>query len=223
MEDVVGYLDFANHHADATFSQISELCAKVVEYGFNAAFVNPVYVAFARENLAGKGKVGTVVAFPLGQEVTEMKVAMAKRAVKDGADELDLSWNVGMVKEGKWEEVSKELKSVVEAVKEIDEKRIVKVILETGYLTDDEIKRGSLAIVESGADFVKTNSGMGPRGVKVSDVKLIRESIGQEVRVKAAGGVHTLTEVTELVDAGANRIGTSKAIEIAEEFKTLRS
>lgn len=212
------YLDLANHHANATPEDIEDICDKVKKYGFNAVFVNPYYVSFARQKMGAGGKVGTVIAFPLGQETLEIKAAAAKTSAADGADELDVSLNVGLIKTGRWEESLAEMKYIVEAVKTIDEKKIVKFILETGYLTDDEIKKASVLALESGADFVKTNSGMGPRGVTVRDVELIKLATEGKIKIKVAGGVDTYEEAMALIKAGAGRIGTSKAVEIITSF-----
>ena len=208
------YLDLANHHANATFADIEDICDKVKKYGFNAVFVNQCFVPFSKQKMGPEGKVGTVVSFPLGQDSPEIKIAAAKAAAINGADELDISLNVGLIKAGQWDESLAEMQNIVREVKAIDQKKIVKFILETGYLTDDEIKKASVLILQSGADFVKTNSGMGPRGVIVRDVELIKEATEGKIKIKVAGGVDNLNEATALINAGASRIGTSKAVEI---------
>lgn len=207
------FLDLANHHANATFADIEDICGKVKKYGFNAVFVNPFFVPFAREKM-GAGKVGTVVSFPLGQETLDFKMASARASALAGAAELDVSLNVGQIKSAAWDELLKEMRQIVTAVKNIDQQKIVKFILETGYLTDDEIKQTSTLVLRSGADFVKTSSGMGPRGATGSDVQLIKLATEGKIRIKAAGGVDTYEEAIALINAGASRIGTSKAVEI---------
>jgi deoxyribose-phosphate aldolase len=207
------FLDLANHHPNATFADIEDICGKVKTYGFNAVFVNPYFVPFARQKM-GTGKVGTVVSFPLGQDSLEIKIAAAKAAAVNGADELDVSLNVGLIKAGRWDESLEEMRNIVREVKAIDQKKIVKFILETGYLTDEEIKKASILILNSGADFVKTNSGMGPRGVVVKDVELIKQATEGKIKIKVAGGVDTFDEAIALINAGTSRIGTSKAVEI---------
>lgn len=208
------FLDLANHHPNATFADVEDICAKVKKYGFNAVFVNPVFVPFAREKMGAAGKIGTVISFPLGQEMLELKIAAAKAAIVAGADELDVSLNVGQIKSAAWDELLNEMQQIVTAVKNIDMQKIVKFILETGYLTEDEIKQTSILVLRSGADFVKTTSGMGPRGATVSDVELIKQTTGGKIKIKAAGGVDTYDEAMALINAGASRIGTSKAVEI---------
>ncbi|MBI5357086.1 deoxyribose-phosphate aldolase [Candidatus Collierbacteria bacterium] len=213
-KDLAPFLDLANHHANATFADIENICDKVKKYGFNAVFVNQCFVPFAKKIMGPEGKVGTVVSFPLGQDSPEIKIAAAKAAAINGADELDISLNVGLIKEGQWDESLAEMQNIVREVKAVDQKKIVKFILETGYLTDDEIKKTSVLILQSGADFVKTNSGMGPRGVIVKDVELIKEATEGKIKIKVAGGVDTFAEAMALINAGASRIGTSRAVEI---------
>ena len=217
---LASYLDLANHRANATFADVENICDKVKQYGFNAAFVNPYFVAFAKQKMGATGKVGTVVSFPLGQEILDQKITNAKAAAMAGADELDVSLNVGLIKAGQWEDLLAEMRSIVKAVKTIDNKKIVKFILETGYLTDDEIKKSAVLVLQSGADFVKTNSGMGPRGVTVRDIEIIKQAVGDKIKIKAAGGVDTYDEAIAIINAGASRIGTSKAIEIVTAVKS---
>lgn len=216
MDNLASYLDYANHHPDATEDDIRQLVEKVKKYKFNSAFVNQTHVAFARQLMGTDGKVGSIVAFPLGEELLASKIAEAEDTARAGADELDISMNVSLVKDGKWDETLMEMTQLTEAVKIIDRSKIVKFILETGYLTKEEITKASQLIVKSGADFVKTNSGMGPRGASLEDVAVIRAAIGDEFKVKVAGGIATYDQAVAFIEAGANRIGTSKAVEIVE-------
>lgn len=213
------FLDFANHHQDVTPQTIRELCQKVKEYGFHAAFVNPVFLPLAREVLGQNAVLGTVISFPLGQDTQEIKVAAAVNAVKAGADELDVVMNVGMFKAGEHNFVLEEMKTIVAAAKQAKSSTVVKFIIETGLLTDDEIKKAAELVVQSGADFVKTSSGWGPRGASVRDVELIREAVGDKIKIKVAGGIDTYQEASSFIQAGVQRIGTSKAVEIIEEMQ----
>jgi len=213
------YLDLANHHPETTPEDIKELCHQVKEFGFHSAFVNPCFVSLAREFMGPEGKVGTVISFPLGQDSRDVKVISAIDAVKKGADELDAVMNIGLFKAGKEEQVLEEMKAIIEAAKNIRQNVLVKFIIETGLLTDEEIKKASRLVLESGVDFVKTNSGMGPRGASLKDVELIRQAVGDKIKIKVAGGIDTLKEATDFIQAGADRIGTSKAVEIIEEVK----
>lgn len=219
-QTLAGFLDLANHHQDATSEAIKKLCEKVKKYGFHAVFVNPCYIRLARELLGDSGVVGSVVSFPLGQDNRDVKVLAAIDAVRCSANELDVCMNVGLFKSGKTDEVLAEMKAIVEAVKNIKPKAVVKFIIETGCLTAEEIKKASLLVLESGADYVKTCSGMGPRGASLDDVKIIKEAIGDKIKIKVAGGIDTLQEATDFISAGVSRIGTSKAVEIINEYLT---
>lgn len=214
------YLDLANHHQEATPEDIRQLCQKVKEYRLHAAFVNPFYVSLAKDCLKEvNGLVGTVIAFPLGQETKDIKVLSAMKAVKDGADELDISLNIGLFKAGKNQEVLEEMKAILSSVKEIKKTTIVKFIIETGLLSEEQIKKASALVLKSGADFVKTSSGMGPRGASLKDVELIKGVVGDKIKIKVAGGIDTLKEALDFIKAGVERIGTSKAVEIIKELK----
>jgi deoxyribose-phosphate aldolase len=213
------YLDLANHQANTTPDDIRELCDAVKKFGFHAAFVNPSYVSLVRGYLFdSKSKIGTVIAFPLGQEMTDIKNLATLKAVNEGADELDIVMNIGWFKAGKFTPVRNEMRRLAETAKDVKAETIVKFIIETGYLTGDEIRRASQLVVESGADFVKTCSGMGPRGAKLEDVSLIKGVVGDRVKIKVAGGITTLQQVKDFLAWGADRIGTSHAVEIYTEF-----
>ncbi len=212
------YLDLANHHQDATPQDIEELCQKVKKYGFHSAFVNPCYVALAK-GLLGECVVGTVLSFPLGQESQEVKVMAAIDAAQNRADELDVCMNVGLFKAGETDLVQEEMKAVIGAAKNIKKTVLVKFIIETGLLTESEIKKAAQVVLQSGADFVKTNSGRGPRGAELKDVELIRQAVGDKIKIKVAGGIHTHEKAVAFIKKGADRIGTSKAVEIIKEAR----
>ncbi len=212
--DIAKYIDHANHSAKSTEEDIKKLCDEVREYGFNAAFVNSCWVKFARQQLNNGAKVGTIVSFPLGQDSAESKVSAALQAVEDGADEIDVSANVGWLKSGQIDKYLNELKQIVSAVKTEDSSKIVKFIIEAVFLTEEEIRQSSKLVLESGADFVKTTSGFGPRDAKIEFVKIIRQAVGDKIKVKAAGGIHTREEFDQFIKAGADRIGTSAGIAI---------
>lgn len=212
------YLDFANHHQDATVEEIQELCKKVKKYGFHSAFVNPCYIQLAKEILLGKAAVGTVVSFPLGQDLSDIKILSSIGAVRKGADELDVSMNVGLFKAGKGKEVLEEMRAIVESVKSLRAKVLVKFIIETGLLTDSQIKKASELVLSSGADFVKTCSGLGPRGATLKDVELIKSVVADKIKIKVAGGITNFQQAEAFIKAGVQRIGTSHAVEIIEEL-----
>lgn len=216
LNNLAPYLDLANHHQEATSEDIKKVCEKVKKYGFHTAFVNGCYVSLAKEILGEEGKVGTVISFPLGQDSQDAKVVAAIDAVKNGADELDISMNVGLFKAGEGERVQKEMEAIVVAAKGIKKSVIIKFIIETGFLTDEEIKAASQLVLASGADFVKSNSGLGPRGASLDDIQLIKEAVGGKIKIKAAGGIDTREEALAFIEAGVDRIGTSHAVEIVE-------
>lgn len=214
---IAQFLDFANHHQDAKPEDIQKLCQKVKQYGFHAAFVNPVYIMLAREFLGEKGVVGTVISFPLGQDIRDIKLLAAIEAARYGADELDVSMNVGLFKAKKDDLVLEEMKAVVEAVRGLRKNTLVKFIIETGLLSSDEIKKASELVFESGADFVKTCSGWGPRGTTLEDVRLIKKAVGDKIKIKVAGGIVTYQQAIDFINAGVHRIGTSHAVEIVKK------
>jgi len=217
-KELAKYLDLANHHPDATPEDIKALCQKVKKYRLHSAFVNPCYVPLARELMAN-GLVGTVIGFPLGQDTKNIKTIAAMEVAKRGADELDVCMNVGLFKGGKENQVLAEMEAILGAAKNIKGSVVVKFIIETSLLTDEEIKKAAQLVLESGADFVKTNTGWGPRGASLKDVELIRKAIGDKIKIKVAGGIHTYKEAVAFIEKGADRIGTSKAVEIVKEAK----
>lgn len=216
-KNLAKFLDNANHSATSTKEQIEKVCREVLEYGFNAAFVNSCWVEFAKSILGKKGKVGTVVSFPLGQDSTEAKINSCLSLIGDGADELDISANVGWIKSGMDQQYFSELQDIVRAVRSRKEDTVVKFIIEAYFLDEAEIKKASKMVMDTGADFVKTTSGFGPRDAKIEYVKIIKEVVGDKVKIKAAGGISTAKQVKEYLDAGACQIGTSKAVTIVTE------
>jgi deoxyribose-phosphate aldolase len=215
--ELAPYLDLANHHANATHADIETICTAVATNGFNAAFLNPFFVPFAKKMLNAHGKVGTVVSFPLGQDMLSIKIASAKAAAMAGADELDVMLNVACIKEAKWHDLLFAMTEIISTARTINSNIIVKFIPETGYLTSQEIKKMAELMVQAGADFFKTCSGMGPRGATLEDVRLIRAAVGSDIRIKVAGDITTYAQAISFIEAGADRIGTSKAVEICAE------
>ena len=197
---------------DATPEQIIKLCQEAKEYDFMSVCVNPAYVPLAAKCLEGNDvKVCTVIGFPLGMNLTKTKVEEAVQAVKEGAQEVDMVINVGMLKAGYDEYVQQEIYEIKQAV---GRQIILKVIIETCLLNNDEIVRACKAAKAAGADFVKTSTGFSTGGATVEAVKLMRETVGPEMGVKASGGVRTHEDLIAMVDAGANRIGTSSGAKI---------
>lgn len=210
------YFDHTLLAANATRSEVEQLCKEAKEYDFMSVCVNPYFVPLAKKELAGSDvKVCTVIGFPLGQMSTKAKVFEANDAVKMGADEVDMVINVSALKDQDYDYVRNEIHEIKEAC----EGKLLKVILECCYLSKEEIKKASELAKEAGADFVKTSTGFGKGGAKAEDVKIMRETVGSNMGVKAAGGIHTLADFKAMVDAGANRIGCSHSIQIMEESK----
>ena len=196
---------------DATPEQIMKLCFEAKEYDFMSVCVNPAYVPLAHELLKDSDvKVCTVIGFPLGMNLTKTKVEEAMLAVSQGADEVDMVINVGMLKSENDEYVENEIRLIKESING----KLLKVIIETCLLTDEEKVRACLAAKRAGADFVKTSTGFSTGGATVHDVALMRQTVGNEMGVKASGGVRTHEDLLAMVDAGANRIGTSNGTKI---------
>ncbi len=200
---------------DATQSDLAQACADAKQYGFACVVVQSGNVARARDLLAGSlVKVCSVVGFPHGASTTTVKIVEAMEAMKNGAVELDIVVNLGMVKSGRFDAVEVDIKNVIAMTPQ----KVHKVIIETGSLTPDELTRVCQVAVTAKAEFVKTSTGYGPRGATVDDIRLIRQAIGSACRIKASGGIKDLASITALVDAGAERIGTSSGVAIMEEY-----
>lgn len=200
---------------DATIDDLAKYCEEAKKYGFACVVVQGSNVARTRDLLAGTLiKVCSVVGFPHGAATTTVKIFEAMEAVKNGASELDVVMNIGMVKSGRYDFVEIDLKNVIV----MTPGKVHKVIIETGCLTADEIRRVSAIAVRAGAEFVKTSTGYGPRGATIEDVKLIRDAVGKSCRIKASGGIRDLAAAAALAEAGAERIGTSSGAAIMEEF-----
>ncbi len=201
----------------ATRNDIEKLCKEAERYGFGCICVNSMYVSLAKQLLKGTDvKVCSTAGFPFGASLPEVKAFEARRAVENGAREIDMVINIGALKSGDYETVKKDIETVVN-VKRSHSDLVIKVIIETGYLTTQEKVMACRLAKEAGADFVKTSTGL-VGGATVEDVKLMRETVGKDMGVKAAGGIRTFKEALAMIEAGANRIGTSTGVAIIEEF-----
>lgn len=199
----------------ATESDIIKLCKSAIKYGFYSVCVNPYYVPLCSAILKGhKTKVTTVIGFPLGMTLKDVKVLEAKEAVKYGAKELDIVINIGAVKSGNWDYVGDEILSIITATKSA----VHKVIIETCYLSDEEKIVATKVASLFGAKYIKTSTGFGPKGASIKDIKLIKKVLAGRAGIKAAGGIKTLNQVLSLLKAGATRIGTSSGVEIMKEY-----
>jgi len=213
-EELAKTIDSTNVKATATKNEIESLCKEAVQYGFRCAVVNPVYVKLAAKLQKGSNiKVCSTVGFPFGVSLPEIKALEAVKAVEDGAEELDMVINLSALKSGDYDFVKRDIAAVVD-VKRLSKEIIVKVIIETAYLTRDEKIIACKLVKEAGADFVKTSTGFFGGGATVEDVRLMRQTVGKNMGVKAAGGIRTYADAVAMIEAGANRIGTSTAVAI---------
>ncbi len=210
------YFDHTLLKADAIQDKIDKLIDEAKKYDFFSVCINPSWISYAKEKLSGTDvKVCTVIGFPLGAMTTESKVFETEDAIKKGADEIDMVLNIGRLKMGDKNYVVNEIKQIKAACKD----HILKVIIETALLTEDEIRLATELVVEGGADFVKTSTGFSTRGAIVKDVEIMKAVVGDKIKIKAAGGVSNQKDAIEMINAGADRIGASKSAIIMEEAK----
>ncbi|MGQ9507451.1 MAG: deoxyribose-phosphate aldolase [Candidatus Bathycorpusculaceae bacterium] len=216
-EELAKMIDSTNVKATATKREIKRLCKEALRHGFRCAVVNPFYVKFAAKLLKGSDvKVCSTVGFPFGVSLPEIKALEAVKAVEDGAQELDMVINLSALKSGDYDFVKQDIRAVLDA-KRLSNEIIVKVIIETAYLTKEEKILACKLVKEAGADFVKTSTGLFGKGATIEDVKLMRQTVGNDMGVKAAGGIRTYADAIAFIQAGANRIGTSTATTIIKE------
>jgi deoxyribose-phosphate aldolase len=211
---VASLLDHTLLKPDATYDDIARLCDEAIKHSFAAVCVQPCHVRLVSERLDRAGsrvKACSVAGFPQGSNRSDVKEFEARKAVGDGAREVDMVINVGALKSGDYRYVENDIRSVVEAC---GRGVITKVILETGYLNEEAIIKACALAKAAGANYVKTSTGFGPRGASVEDIRLMRKVVGEEMGVKAAGGIRTAEDVKKMVEAGATRIGTSASIKI---------
>lgn len=206
------YIDHTVLNADASFDDIKKLVDEAVEYDFYSVCVNSSYVKFIRDYNKDV-KIASVVGFPLGAMSKKAKVFEAKSAIEDGASEIDMVINIGRLKSKDFDYVESEIREIKEAIGD----NVLKVIIETCLLADEEKIKACELSVKAGADFVKTSTGFSTGGATVADVKLMAETVGDKAKVKASGGIHTRNEALAFIEAGASRIGASKSIEICKE------
>ena len=210
------YIDHTILNADATETDVDKVIAEAIKYDFASVCINPYWVKHTAAKLqASDVNTCTVVGFPLGATSTQSKVFEAKQAMKDGADELDMVINIGELKANHDDAVLADIKALAVAIHA--ENKLLKVIIETALLTDEEKVRACQLAEKAGADFVKTSTGFSTAGAKVADVKLMRETVGDRLGVKASGGVHSKAEAEAMIEAGATRIGASASVKIVTE------
>lgn len=210
------YIDHTILKPEATKDEVLQIINEAKQYNFASVCVNPYWVDLAARELHGTDvNVCTVVGFPLGATSTFSKVSETSEALKDGAVEIDMVQNIGALLSGDEQTVREDIKAVALATHAGN--AILKVILENAFLTPEQIKRACELAMEAGADYVKTSTGFAKSGAKVEDVKLMRETVGDKLGVKAAGGIHTKEEALAMIEAGASRIGASASIAIVAE------
>lgn len=217
MKNIANMIDHTLLKPDATAEMIVDLCNEAKEYKFFSVCVNPYYVKLAKDELKGSSvKVATVIGFPLGSTPKEVKAFEAVEAMENGADELDMVINIGALKSKDYDTVKEDIKAVVDAAKG---KALVKVIIETCLLNDEEKVKACEISEEAGADFVKTSTGFSTGGATVEDVKLMRKTVGDRLGVKASGGIRDYDTVKKMIKAGASRIGASASVKIVQSIE----
>lgn len=211
------YIDHTLLKAEATKAQITKLCDEAKEYDFKTVCINPSWIEYAVKELKDSDVgVCTVIGFPLGAMTSEAKAFEAKDAIEKGAAEVDMVLNIGRLKDSDYDYVVKDIKAVKDACGDTP----LKVIIEACLLTDEEKVTASKACVDAGADFVKTSTGFSTGGATIEDVKLIKETVGDRAKIKAAGGVRSYEDLLAMIEAGADRIGTSSGVKLLEGKKT---
>lgn len=210
---VVNYVDHTLLSQTATWEEIKQICDDGVAYATASVCIPPSYVKRAKEYLGDKLAVCTVIGFPNGYNTTAVKVFETADAVANGADEIDMVINLGLVKEGKYEALLEEIK----AVKKACDGRILKVIIETCLLTEEEKKEMCRVVTEAGADFIKTSTGFSKAGATFADIELFANNIGEGVQMKAAGGISSLEDAEKFLSLGATRLGTSRIVKLLKE------
>ena len=209
------YIDHTILKADASIEDVKRICKEARDYDFASVCVNPSFVSLCKEELKRSSvKVCTVVGFPLGATTTYSKVEETKQAIKDGATEIDMVINISRLKAKQDDFVEEEIRSLKKACGDL----ILKVIIETCLLTDEEKVRACILSKKAGADFVKTSTGFSTGGATAYDVKLMRDTVGEEMGVKASGGIKDSKSFLEMIEAGANRIGASAGIRIMQDL-----
>ena len=211
------FIDHTLLKPTATTSDIVNLCKEAKEHNFYSVCVNSCYVKLAKKELKNSDiKICSVVGFPLGAMSAKAKVFEAKRAIKDGADEIDMVINIGLLKSKKYRSVEKEIRAIKKSI----QKKVLKVILETCYLSEEEIVKASKLALKAKADFIKTSTGFGSRGASIEDIKLMKSVAGDKMKIKASGGIKDGKTAMEFIELGVGRLGTSSGIALVSNKKS---
>lgn len=217
-KEIYAHIDHTLLKAFAKWEDIEKLCDEAVKYQTASVCIPQTYIKRVKEKYGDKLTICTVIGFPLGYNLTESKIVEAEQSLANGASEIDMVVNISDVKNGDYEKVENEIRAIKEAVGD----KILKLIIETCYLTEEEKIAMCEAVTKAGADYIKTSTGFGTDGARMEDVILFKEHIGQNVKIKAAGGVRTKEDLIAFIEAGCDRIGTSSAIKMlkGEENKS---
>ncbi len=215
IENLSRYIDHTLLKPETTEEDVQRHCQEAIKYNFATVFLFPCWTKLAKELLKGSEvKLGAPVGFPFGANKTETKIFEAERAIEDGAEEIDMVINISALKSGRLDYVKRDIEEVIKAVKPIG----VKVIIETCYLTDEEKIKASLIAKDAGASFVKTSTGLGPKGATIEDIRLLKKVLGDTIKIKASGGIRDYETCLAMIETGAERIGTSSSVKIMEEY-----
>jgi len=215
VEQIISKVDHTLLSQTATNDEIKILCGEAAEYGTASVCVPPVYVKLAASELKDRVPVCTVIGFPNGYSETAVKVYETEKAVENGADEIDMVINIAMVKNGDFAYIKKE----IDEIRKASEGKILKVIIETCLLTEEEKIEMCRVVGESGSDYIKTSTGFSTGGATFSDVELFKRNIPSSLKIKASGGISTLKDAIRFIELGAERIGTSKIIDLTKKYK----
>lgn len=217
-KEIYAHIDHTLLKAFAKWEDIEKLCDEAVKYQTASVCIPQTYIKRVKEKYGDKLTICTVIGFPLGYNLTESKIVEAEQSLANGASEIDMVVNISDVKNGDYEKVEKEIRAIKEAIGD----KILKVIIETCYLTEEEKIAMCEAVTKAGADYIKTSTGFGADGARMEDVILFKDHIGENVKIKAAGGVKTKEDLVAFIEAGCDRIGTSSAIKMlkGEENKS---
>lgn len=217
IKEILGTVDHTLLLQTSTWSEIKDICDDGIKYGVASVCIPPSFVKRAKEYVNDDLKICTVIGFPNGYNTTEVKVFETKDAIEKGADEIDMVINLGMVKDKNYDFITNEIKKI----KEVCGDKILKVIIETCLLTEDEKIELCNCVTKAGADFIKTSTGFSTGGATIEDIELFRKNVGKDVKIKAAGGVKSIEKAEEFIEKGASRLGTSSIIKIInnEEVK----
>ena len=215
-QDILALVDHTLLSQTATWEEIKVICDDAIHYQTASVCIPPSYVKAVKDYVADRMKVCTVIGFPNGYNTTAVKVFETTDAVSNGADEIDMVINLGMVKNQRYDELTEEIR----AIKKACNGKLLKVIIETCLLTEDEKIRLCKAVTDAGADFIKTSTGFSKAGATVEDVALMRANVSSDVKVKAAGGISSLEDAEDMIKAGADRLGTSRIVKIVKSNNT---